>query len=170
MRKALLLLLPGLLAGATVLEAAKVRTQHDPKADFSSFQTYRWQKAEGPGGPELDGPVRAAANKELAERGLRLVAEGEKADLLLAYNAGFADVLVAGFSLTVDWWGQMVAVPGGDSNVSAGLLFLMTRPEGGEPVWAGALIVRGTTESALQIMRDRAPKYARKILSNYPPR
>lgn len=170
MKKRLLLLIPALLASATVLEAAKVRTQFDPKADFSTFHTYRWQVAEGPGSPELDGPVRAAANKELAARGLKLVGEGEKADLVLAYNAGFADMLVAGFALTVDWWGQMVAVPGGDSNVSAGLLFLMTRPEGGEPVWAGALIERGTTENALRVMRDRAPKYARKILSNYPPR
>ncbi len=176
MKRLLLPLLPLLLglslpfASTAALEAAKVKTKHDPKADFEGFHTYRWLVAEGPAASDLDGLLRAAAEAELGARGLRRAAEGEQADLVLAYNAGYADHLVAGFKVNMAWWGQLVAVPGGDSNVTAGLVFLLTRPEGGEPVWSGWLIQRGTTENALMVIRQRAPSYARKILSNYPPR
>jgi hypothetical protein len=171
MTRRLLLLLPALLfAGATVAEAVKVRTSHDAKVDFSKFDTFRWKTPEGPGGQELDGPLRAAAEKELAERGLRRAKNDEEADLVLQYLVGYADVLVAGFTVTAGWWGDLVAVPGGDSNVSAGLMLTLSLPEGGEPIWGGILVAKGTTENALMVMRDRAPKYARKILENYPPR
>jgi hypothetical protein len=171
MHRKILLLVPALLlAGATIAEAVKVRTSHDPEVDFSKFHTFRWNTPEGPGGIELDGPLRAAAEKELAARGLERAKSGEEADLVLGYLVGYADALVAGFTVTAGWWGDLVAIPGGDSNVSAALMLTLSPPEGGEPVWGGILVAKGTTENALMVMRDRAPKYARKILSNYPPR
>ena len=48
------------LALAQVAGAAKIQTNHDPAADFKSYKTYRWNKAEGPGGAGLDRPVEPA--------------------------------------------------------------------------------------------------------------
>lgn len=155
---------------ATAAGAEKVQTEHDASVDFSSLHTYRWKTDLGPGPRELDGPIRAAARETLAERGLREVKDGETADLVLEYNAGLADQLAAGFALDVDWWGRLVVVPGGDSNVTAGLVFLLTRSSGGEPVWTGWLVQRATNENALVVLRERAPKFAKKILSSYPPK
>ena len=170
MRRVVLTVLALCLFSGALAQAAKVKTESDPKADFTAFHTYRWKTAAGPGPAELDGPIRGAAKATLSERGLTEAKEGEAADLVLEYNAGFADQLAAGFAVSVDWWGDLVLVPGGDSNITAGLVFLMKRAEGGEPVWTGWLVQRGTNENALIVLRERAPKYARKILSSYPPK
>lgn len=169
MRKPLLFLLSILFAGATLCEAG-VEVRHDSKADFSTFHTFGWLRAEGPSPPDLDGQLRAVAVEELGKRGLRPVREGETPDLLLAYNAGYSDILVAGLSLDAGHYGWFYAVPGGDSNVTAGILFYMTRPGSEDPVWAGWLVKRATTEGALPMLRKRAPGYARKILAKYPPK
>jgi hypothetical protein len=169
MRKPLLILLSLLFAGASLCQAG-VEVRHDSKADFSSFHTFGWLRAEGPSPPDLDGQLRAAAVEELAKRGLRPVKEGETPDLLLAYNAGYGDILVAGLSIEAGYYGNLVGVPGGDSNVTAGILFYMTRPDSDVPVWTGWLVKRATTEGALPMLRKRAPGYARKILAKYPPK
>jgi hypothetical protein len=148
--------------------AAKTGSERDPGVDFTKFQTYAWKNAEGPSAPDVDGRIRKAANEELKKKGLRLAAEGEKPDLQLQYNAGFADTLVAGFSVTAGWWGDLVAIPGAETNVRAGIVFLFTRPDDGEGVWTGWLVQEATTENALPILRDRAPKYAKRVLAKYP--
>jgi hypothetical protein len=168
MRRSLSSFLLLAVLGSTFAGAAKIETKQDPKADFKSFHTFTWRFAEGPGGSEIDGPIRAAAESALAERGLSRAAADEKADLVLEYNVGLGDALTAGVAVTADWWGQLVAIPAASSRVTAGLLFLLTRAEGGEPVWGGLLVESGNNDQALLVMRDRAPKYAKRILSRYP--
>ena len=168
MRRSLPLFLLLAVAVSGAAGAAKIQSKQDPKADFTAFHTFQWRLAEGPGGSEIDGPIRAAAEKTLAERGLRRAATGEAADLVLEYNVGLGDQLTAGFAVTADWWGQLVAVPAAASRVTAGLLFLLTRTLGGDPVWAGWLVESGNNDQALMVMRDRAPKYTKRVLSRYP--
>ena len=157
-----------LLAGATAAAAKGIETKKDPGTDFTKLHTFAWRLEKGPSPEDLDHMIRRAAESALKERGLVLVKEGEKPDLLLEYNAGLSDLLVAGFDVTVDWWGSLVAVPGSDSNVTAGIVFLLTTPADGKAVWAGWLVQRATTENAGIVLRQRAPKYTRKILERYP--
>lgn len=156
------------MLGASTAMAAKTGSEKDPATDFTKFRTYAWKTAAGPSAEDVDGRIRKAANEELKKKGLRLAGEGEKPDLLLQYNAGFADTLVAGFSITAGWWGDLVAIPGAETNVRAGIVFLFTRPDDGEGVWTGWLVQEATTENALPILRDRAPKYAKRVLARYP--
>ena len=167
MRKTLSLLVIGLCIAA-VAEAAKIKTKNDPSVDYSSFHTYRWKFPSGPTARDVDGPIRAAAVEELAKKGLRLAADGEEPDLLLEYNAGLADQLVAGVSATVGWYGEFFLYPEGASIITAGVLFLFTDPETSKPIWAGWLMQRGTNEDAAMVMRRSAPKFTRKVLSRYP--
>jgi hypothetical protein len=169
MRQALALSLLLVVATASAADAARVKTQLAPGADLAKRVTYRWDRPAGPGPEGLDEKLRAAAEKTLAGRGLRKAAEGEaKVDLVLSYNVGAADQLAAGFSVDADYWGNLVAVPGNDSNVSAGIVLFVSDPASNEALWAGWMILRGTSPQALMVMRDRAPGYVEKILSKYP--
>ena len=94
--------------------------------------------------------------------------DGSACDLILSYNVGSSDLLASGFSVDADYWGNLVVVPGNDSNVSAGLILFVSDPESKEALWAGWMILRGTSPQALMVMRDRAPSYVAKILSKYP--
>lgn len=157
------------LVFALAAEAAKVQTQIAPGADLSKFSTYRWEKPVGPGPEGLDEKLRAAAEKALAGRGLKRAGENETAGvLLLSYNVGAADQLAAGFAVDADYWGNLVVVPGSDSNVTAGLIVFLSDPDSKSALWAGWMILRGTSPQALMVMRDRAPGYVEKILSRYP--
>jgi hypothetical protein len=157
------------LAGALAADAARVRTQLAPGADLSKLTTYRWDRPVGPGPEGLDGKIRAAAEKGLAEHGLkRAPDDGSACDLVVSYNVGSADLLTSGFSVNAGYWGDLVVVPGNDSNVSAGLILFVSDPASKEALWAGWMILKGTSEQALMVMRDRAPGYVGKILARYP--
>jgi hypothetical protein len=93
---------------------------------------------------------------------------GEPADMELRYNAGAADALVAGLDIAAGYWGDLVGIPGSHSTVRGGMVFLLENPENGEVFWAGWIVKEGTTMSAPQVMRKRAPKWAKQILSRYP--
>jgi hypothetical protein len=154
---------------ASPAAAGRVGTHHEASTDFTRYKTYRWQTKEGPAVFDVDGPVRAAAEEILEKRGLRRVAEGEGADLELRYNAGTGDQLVAGVGVTADWWGNLVAIPAGQSYTTGGISFIFTDVAEGEVVWIGWKVEKGTTADAPMVMRKRAPKYARQILSEFPP-
>ena len=165
-----LLLLALALTGATAMSAASVETRHDPKVDFSQFHTYVWKTEKGPTAPDVDLQIRAAAEAELAERGLKKAKGEEKADLVLIYNAGLSDSLVpGGFGVGLGWWGGFIGVPTGESNVSAGIAFFLRRADSDELIWAGWLVQKATNDYAPILLRQKAPKFAKKILSRYPP-
>lgn len=157
-----------LLLFAAAAEAASIETKAAPGVDFASFSTYRWEKAEGPGAPDFDRVLRNAADAELAKQGLRKVGDDQEADLLLRYNAGTVDSLVAGIAVTAGWWGDLIAYPAGESRTTGGLVMILSAAKSGEVVWTGWKVQRGTNVNAPMVMRDRAPKWARQILGKYP--
>lgn len=167
-KTAALILMLGVFAAAGVAEAG-VKSHPAPGTDFSKFSTYRWKAAAGPGAPDLDRRIRSEVDGQLAKEGLKKVAgEGEAADLEIAYNAGTVDILVAGIDVVAGWWGDLVGVPGTDSNVNGGILFAFYEASTGKVVWTGLIVKRGTTENAAIVMRKRAPRWARQIVANYP--
>ena len=157
-----------LLLLAAAAQAAGIETKAAPGVDFSSFSTYRWEKAEGPGAPDFDRVLRNAADDELGEKGLRKVDGDQEADLLLRYNAGTVDSLVAGIAVTAGWWGDLIAYPAGESRTTGGLVMILSAAKSGEVVWTGWKVQRGTNVNAPMVMRDSAPKWARQILDKYP--
>lgn len=134
------------LALAAAASAAKIQTNHDPTADFASYKTYRWNKAEGPGGSGLDRPVRAAAEEALAKKGLKKVEVGGPADLELMYNAG------------------------GVSNLTAGIAFTFHEMATDKVAWSGWKIAKGTNQNAPPVMVKRAPGDTKDICAKYPPK
>jgi len=156
------------LALAAPADAKRAGTHRDEGTDFTRFQTYRWQQAEGPAAADLDHQIRAVADEELKKKGLRRVAIGEAADLEVRYNAGTADQLVSGVMVTADWWGSLVAIPAADSYATGGISFIVAEVATDKVIWTGWKVAKGTTADAMLVMRKRAPKYAREIVSKYP--
>jgi hypothetical protein len=160
-----------LLLGTGVAEAAKVRSWNDPQYDFAKAKTYGWERAEGPAEASLDRRIRAEIASELSKRGLREPAAGEPAaDLVVLYVVGTADTLVAGFDVEAGWYGGLVAVPGTDSSVTAGLLVELLDGESGKEVWAASYVMKGNTPGSLQKMVDDAEKAVRGAFKKYPKR
>lgn len=153
---------------ASAAWAKRIQTKHDPKVDFSTFSTYRWKQAEGPGGTGLDKPVRRAAEEALAKRGLDLVPVGEPADLELMYNAGAVHDLANGIGVDAGWWGDLFLVPQAEWTTTGGISFTFSEVETGKVVWSGWKIAKGTTPNAPQVMVKRAPGYTQDILAKYP--
>ncbi len=156
------------LAFATVASAKMIQTSRDPAADFSSYKTYRWNRAEGPGGSGLDRPVRQAAEAALAKKGLKLLAVGEPADLELMYNAGALADLTAGVGVVPGWWGDLFLVPAAEWNTTGGIAFTFHEVATQKAVWSGWKIAKGTTPNAPQVMVKRAPGYTKDIFGKYP--
>lgn len=151
-------------------DAAKVQTNHDPQADFGSFKTYRWNRAEGPGGTGLDRPVRAAAEEALAKKGLKKVEVGEPADLELMYNAGAVNSLTADIGIAPGWWGDLILIPAAEWHTTGGIAFTFHEVATAKVVWSGWKIAKGTNQNAPQVMVKRAPGYTRDIFAKYPPK
>lgn len=161
------------LLGATLAGAAKIRSQHDPKFDFSKVKTYRFKLEQGPGNEDLDRRIRAETRAQLTKKGLRELPAGEEpADLLVTYAVGSAEALVpAGFVVEYDdWYGGPVIVPGDFSTVTGGLLIEMGDPKSGKSVWMASYIMRGNNPQALQVMAKNAEKAVRGALGKFPPR
>lgn len=170
--RALALLTLFVLFGATVADAAKIRTHHDPKFDFSKVKTYRFKLEQGPGEESLDRRIRAETRAQLAKKGLReLPAGDEPADVLVTYAVGAADTLApGGFTVEYGWYGELIAVPADFSTVTGGLVIEMGDPQSGKSVWATSYIMRGNNPQSLQVMINRAEKAVRGALGKYPPR
>jgi hypothetical protein len=160
-----------LLLGVAAAEAAKVRSWQDPQYDFAKPKTYRWDRPAGPAEESLDRRIRSEIRSELAKRGLReQTVEGEPADVAVLYITGMADTLVAGFDLGVGWYGELVAVPGTDSSVTAGILIELLDGASGDEVWAATYLMKGNTMGALQMMIDDAEKAVRGAFKKFPKR
>ncbi len=157
-----------LLLLAPVALFAGVDTKRAEGVDFAKFTTFRWKSDASPVGPDLDRQLRAAAREGFAKKGLREAKPGEAADLVLTYNAGAADQLVADIDVDLSWWGGFYLAPGGRSTVRAGILFSFAEAESGRVVWAGWVVKSGNNANALQVMRKRAPSWAKKIAETYP--
>jgi hypothetical protein len=82
------------LSASGVASAQKVTYQFDRGVDFSPFHTYRWVNV----GENKDiSPITAQnitglINTQLSQKGLKMVAEGQPADLYVAFQASVSAV------------------------------------------------------------------------------
>lgn len=169
---AVLLLLAGGAPG-TSIAGFKVEVLYDHGADFSAFETYRWVTGplnETPEAQLVDRHIKQTANAELAERGLRLAAEGDAADLLLTYYGGTEEnLLIEGvrFELAphVVWTG---ADPRDVTHrYRVGTLVLdFADAETEKIIWSGVVRTRAST---VRELRSRVEKAVRRVLKKYPP-
>lgn len=160
-----------LFAAAAPLVAAKVRTGHDSTFDFSAVHTYRWKADEGPApNEELDRRIRLQADEELAKKGLKRAGEGEAADVLLVYSVGSADMLVAGRTAVVGWYGDIWVVGAARSRMSGGILIEMQKPEDGQAVWGASWVQTGNNPDTLMLLVQDAERAVKKALARYPPK
>jgi len=168
------LALPTLLAllfAAQPLAAAKVRSGHDTSFDFDAVQTYRWKAEKGPAPSEdTDRRIRVTADEVLAKKGLKRVGEGEEADVLLVYSVGAEDMLVAGRTAKVGWYGDIWVIGAARSRMSGGILIEMQRPEDGQAVWGATWVQTGNNPDTLMLLVQDAEKAVKKALAKYPPK
>ncbi len=90
-----LLLLLLVAVGMMSCSPATVKYDYDREASFSNYKTYRWLQIRrnqsdapmGRGTSLLEKHIRQAVDKELAEKGYRLVQERD-VDFLVAFHAG----------------------------------------------------------------------------------
>ena len=173
-RRAVVALLALLAAAPAVLEAGfEVDVLYDQSADFSSFTTYRWVSGpinETPEAQLIDKRVKAAADAELAAKGLRRVAEGEPCDLLVTYHGSVEDnLLIEGVRFEVA--PQVVWTGASARDVThryeVGTLVLDFAAASSEKiVWSGVARTRAAT---VQQLRERIEKAIVRLLKRYPP-
>ena len=156
----------------TPAHAAKNKTAQDPDTDFSAFRTYAWRGKDV--SEMLGSDVRSAAEQVLRSKGYERVDADQDPDLWFEYNAGSADVLRAGWRLTIGWYGDLWAIPGARSRVEAGLAILCTTNARGDgedrAVWGGRSLMAGNTPDALLVMTSRVGKVTRKLMKSFPER
>jgi len=95
MKKLLMLTACGLL-GACTSTPPPVHSMQDTQANFTSFATFGWQKAEAVQGVEapisiLDTNIRAAIAGELQRKGYAEAVAGANPDLMLQYETAAAE-------------------------------------------------------------------------------
>ncbi len=156
---------------ASSVGAVKIKTGSHPDADFPSYRTYAWRPLTGPDADE--GPdIRSAANKVLAEKGLRKVSPEDDPDIWLEYAVGSADMLYADWGLRLGWWDTVWAVPEERSRVSETVLVVISSNGRGKTedkeVWGGRIEMEGNNPEALFVMDSLVGKETRKMMNHYP--
>ena len=176
-----------LLACATPMQ---IRTDRDPKADFSAFQTFAWigpgplaRAKEGSGKPGVvsaldDQRIRGAVNRVLETRGYRLVDAPAKADLVVAYSVGAEDKVRVHESPAIgavypyparygygSWYGGSTVSVQQYTQGTLTLEFYDRQTE--QAVWVGWASARLSRRDNPQELISEA---VRKILANFPTR
>lgn len=171
MKRALAIFAALFLLSVTLAEAAKVRSKHDATFDFARVETWKFKTEKGPGVEDLDLRIRAEIRTQLAGKGMRELESADGTpDVLVVYSIGGVDMLTAGMTITAGWYGDIIAMPGAESRVSAGMLLEMQNPVQGQAVWAASYVMTGNNPDSLAIMRDRVEKAVRGALKKYPPK
>ncbi len=171
MKRALALFAVLALASASLAGAAKIRAKHDPAHDFSKVKTWGFKAEKGPGVEDIDLRVRAEIRAQLAKKGMKEVRGGEaKPDVLVVYSIGGVDTLTAGVQITAGWYGDIIAMPGAESRMTAGILIEMQDPGTEKAIWAASYVMTGNNPDTLAVMRDRVEKAVAGTLKKYPPK
>ena len=172
MKRALALFAALFLLSVTLAEAAKIRERHDTTFDFSKVKTWRFKVDKGPGVEDIDLRVRAEIRTQLAGKGLREIKAGDEGspDVLVVYSIGGVDTLTAGMTITAGWYGDIIAMPGAESRMSAGILLEMQDPAKEQAVWAASYVMTGNNPNVLAVMRDKVEKAIQGTLKKYPPK
>lgn len=172
MKRALALFAVLALCSVTLAQAAKIRERHDTSWDFSKVKTWKFKADKGPGVEDIDLRVRAEVRTQLAKKGLRELKAGDEGspDVLVVYSIGGVDTLTAGMTITAGWYGDIIAMPGAESRMTAGILLEMQDPAQEKAIWAASYVMTGNSPNTLAVMRDKVEKAVQGTLKKYPPK
>jgi len=190
MKKLLFSLALCALVAAPMGARVKVRTEFDPKADFTKLKTYSWP-ADGPGQVKMilskdDDPealrkrfeptLIAAVEASLAAKGMVKAAAGQAPDFLVAY---FALVSVSTESQTVGQflpspvaWGvpPVLATTSALKIFEQGSLVVDIWTPDKQPMWRGVAQAEMHREKPQAEREKRVREVITDILKQYPPK
>lgn len=161
-----------LLATCALTLAQDVSTNSMPGVDFSKYHTYKWVTIEGATYPNqiVDAQIKQAVDSQLAAKGLTK-AEGDKADLLVGYQASVSSEKqwnaygTGGFR----WGGGMATAQ--QSTIEAGTLVLdMYDPATKQLVWTGRVSKTLDPSANQEKKQKNLDKAMQKLLKNFPPK
>lgn len=164
------LVLVASLASAQVLQLPKVEVEHDEKADFASFKTYRWKDSQVPAdNPTVHSSVVWYVERGLQGKGLAKKMEGDT-DLLIRYYTSGKESLKGTPSQTGD-------ATGASSNLSTSVGFRkelhgtlaleLYRASDEALVWKATAPWSSVDKAKLDTEVENA---VRLLLGKYPPR
>jgi hypothetical protein len=164
------------LLAASAAAALDVRTSHTEGVDFASYRTWSWKTMERAAdhplaeGSALDRRIRAAVERELAEKGMSRTEESP--DLWVTYDGVvMAEYGVGGVHVDygpVAWVGYTAAEMG--EAFQRGMLSLsFADGASGETVWRG-FATNVDRQPSPETMARRAEKAIGRMLRDYPPR
>jgi hypothetical protein len=90
--------------------------------------------------------------------------------VLVVYSIGGVDTLTSGMTITAGWYGDIIAMPGAESRMTAGILLEMQDPAQEKAIWAASYVMTGNSPNTLAVMRDKVEKAVQGTLKKYPPK
>jgi hypothetical protein len=160
------------LAGTIVL-AQNISYDFDKAADFSKFKTYSWVRGTILTDELNHQRVVNAVNAQLAAKRLTRVEDRAKADLLVAYHAGFdRDLQITGFS---SGWGpyRFGATRSGTARteeILTGTLAVdLVDSRTNTIVWRGIATKDVDVKADPQKRERNITRAAERLFKNYPP-
>ena len=179
--------------GATlVAQKLQIKTNSDPKADFTAVKTYAWLPPaplvknvapDGLSNPQLTqevlGPhIVAAVNRELAARGW-IEGPRDTADVHVVYFAalttGFNQTYLGEYYGYVTGWASPIA-PGYTPSTSSSvyeqgtIVFDIVQRESKRAIWRGTAVTRIVQERTLDKRIERINEAARRLFEKFPVR
>jgi hypothetical protein len=182
MRKLFVFPLVLVLAGASTALAQDVRYNFDKEANFAAFKTYKWVNLKGAAKLTdlTDRQIKSAIDVELSKKGLA-EAEGDKADLLIGYQAAVDQEKSftsydTGWGYGPGWYGGGWYGGGGGmttgqtSTIFIGQLALDVYNSAPQTlVWRGVVSKTLDAEAKPEKQQKNLAKAVAKLLKNYPP-
>jgi Domain of unknown function (DUF4136) len=184
--------LVALLVVAVQAQKLEIKTNQDPKADFTAIKTYAWLPPApvvshvAPGAltnPTLSqealGPhIEAAVDRQLAVRGLRKT-DRDSADVHVAYFAalsvGFNQTYLGEYYGYVTGWASPLApgyAPATSSTVfeKGTVIVDMVDRASNRAIWRGSVVTRIHQEHTLQKRIERINDAAERLFQRFPSR
>ena len=166
------------LSGCTSLN---VVTDHNPDADFSSYQSFAFMPeqtlrvaTQNAVSPLLEGRLKDAATQSLVAQGYRLQSSPERADFVVSFTLGAREkIRVESYPVAYrgTWgWGARYYQQVDVTNYTEGTLAIdLFETRSGEPVWHGRTSKKITTADR----KNPTPiidEIVSAILAEFPPR
>lgn len=161
------------LIPAAPAAAADIGSKYDRDADFSRYETFRWQLPEKPRGPrvspggDLDVLIRGLVAKALAAEGIA-EAEDSEADLLVTYDAVATEQMDVGSSRKELTPGVAWVMDGHMRSYFEGTLVVtLIDAETEKPVWSGwsTSRLKGTKN-----IEKKVQQITKKVMARFPPK